>query len=290
MLKRIMRIMGYDPIAERKKTLLEVKRLLAARREKETPENSKKPYTKQILADLFPYSYYAYGTLHAAQLAQQLGIQRISVIEFGVAGGNGLVALETHAVRATQETGVEIDVYGFDTGKGLPQPLSHLDMPYRFAEGNYRMDVPKLKERLKNAELVLGDVRDTLSQFLSDRHVAPIGFTAFDMDLYSATMDAFAAFGDNSNENQFLPRVYMYFDDIIGNESSSYNDFVGELAAISEFNKINNSVKIGESRVFRGLVPNFKWYHQIYLMHRFKNNMYRNYISKAGPGSLSLSV
>lgn len=34
---------------------------------------------------------YAYCTYHAADLARRLGIPRISVIEFGVAGGNGLL-------------------------------------------------------------------------------------------------------------------------------------------------------------------------------------------------------
>ena len=35
---------------------------------------------------------YAYCVLQAARLAERMGIERISVLEFGVAGGNGLLA------------------------------------------------------------------------------------------------------------------------------------------------------------------------------------------------------
>jgi hypothetical protein len=42
---------------------------------------------------------YTWGVLHGAYLAQALGIHGISVIEFGVAGGNGLVSLERIAQK-----------------------------------------------------------------------------------------------------------------------------------------------------------------------------------------------
>jgi hypothetical protein len=43
---------------------------------------------------------YGHCMLHAAILARKLGHPRISCIEFGVAGGNGLVAMERHAEAA----------------------------------------------------------------------------------------------------------------------------------------------------------------------------------------------
>src|SRR5262245_29668740 len=61
---------------------------------------------------------YGHCLLQAAQLARRLGHSRISAIEFGVAGGNGLVALERHAAYVTRQTGVEVAIYGFDTGEG----------------------------------------------------------------------------------------------------------------------------------------------------------------------------
>ena len=101
---------------------------------------------------------YLWGTLCAASLARALGIPRISVIEFGVAGGNGLVALERAAEEAERLSGVGIDVYGFDTGRGLPKPKDYRDLPQLWGEGNYRMDVERLQKRLSRARLLLGPV------------------------------------------------------------------------------------------------------------------------------------
>ena len=235
-----------------------------------------------------PYSQYAYGIHHAAALAKRLRVEEISVLEFGVAGGNGLVAMEAHAEEVSKRTGVAIQVYGFDTGGGMTPPRDYRDMPYRFTQGNYQMDVPKLQARLKTAKLVLGDVAETAGVFLETHGPAPIGFVSFDMDYYSSTMDAFSIFSGEQADRFFLPRIQCYFDDVIGSEISSYTDYVGELAAIGDFNRDNESVKIAESRVFRGYPINFNWYHQIYVMHRFQHVRYGDYISKSGPESLAL--
>lgn len=53
---------------------------------------------------------YAWGVIHAAHLASNLKIPAISVIEFGVAGGNGLVALEQVALRAEAMFALRVDV------------------------------------------------------------------------------------------------------------------------------------------------------------------------------------
>lgn len=232
--------------------------------------------------------FYAYGIFHGCQLAKKLGLPKVSVIEFGVAGGRGLLAMEKHAAAVEKLTGVSVEVYGFDTGEGLTPPKDYRDMPYRFATGNYKMDVDKLKERLSRAQLVLGDVKETVVDFLEKAQPAPIAFVSFDMDYYSSTMDAFAMFAADKPDRFFLPRIYMYFDNIIGNELSMYNDFVGELAAISEFNSQNTEVKIAENRVFRNYSMNYNWYHQIYIMHRFRHELYGKYISKSSAKTLSL--
>lgn len=65
-------------------------------------------------------SNYIWGVLHGVHLAKALGINRVSVIEFGVAGGNGLISLERIAETIEAILEVGIDVYGFDTGIGLP--------------------------------------------------------------------------------------------------------------------------------------------------------------------------
>jgi hypothetical protein len=43
---------------------------------------------------IFDRPHYAYGVYSAADLAKRLGLSAISVIEMGVAGGKGLLALE----------------------------------------------------------------------------------------------------------------------------------------------------------------------------------------------------
>ena len=107
---------------------------------------------------------YTWALLHAGYLAKTLGMRRISAIEFGVAGGNGLLALENAAELVEQKIGVKVDVYGFDTGAGLPPPLDYRDLPNLYTETAYRMDVDKLKERLKRARLILGLVEETVSE------------------------------------------------------------------------------------------------------------------------------
>ena len=48
---------------------------------------------KFIISD-FTKPYYAYTAYHAMKLASKLGHKKVSLIEFGVAGGRGLVCLE----------------------------------------------------------------------------------------------------------------------------------------------------------------------------------------------------
>ena len=49
---------------------------------------------------------YPWGVLQGAALAKVLAVPRISVLEFGGAGGAGLLALERAAERAKELTGV----------------------------------------------------------------------------------------------------------------------------------------------------------------------------------------
>src|SRR6266542_3277705 len=70
---------------------------------------------------------YAYCLLNGARLAKRLGISRVSAIEFGVAGGKGLMSLEYHAVQVEKALGIKVDVYGFDSGEGMPEPVDHRD-------------------------------------------------------------------------------------------------------------------------------------------------------------------
>ncbi|MBV8815423.1 MAG: hypothetical protein JO271_13110, partial [Verrucomicrobia bacterium] len=94
-----------------------------------------RPFEQRLRWDLFKRPDYAYGVYQAALQARALGIPRICAIEFGVAGGNGLLALEDVADQVTKHVGVGVDTYGFDTGTGMPAPVDYRDMPYLWQPG-----------------------------------------------------------------------------------------------------------------------------------------------------------
>ena len=231
------------------------------------------PYETKLQLRSISRSQYGFGLLQAGRLAAGLGIRRISAIEFGVAGGNGLLALEDHATRVTRETGVKIDIFGFDSGTGLPEPIDYRDMPYAWEEGFYAMDIDELNTRLKSSKLVIGDVRDTVGLFAAT-NPAPVGFISFDLDYYSSTMSALKIL-DLPFDN-LLPRVFCYFDDVAGGPGVCYNKFTGELLAIGEFNEAHADRKLAR---IAGLRHNFRtlpvlWHEQIYVAHLFEHTQY----------------
>src|SRR5258708_3636122 len=151
-------------------------------------------YTFRLGIDALDRPHYAYLVYQAARLAAQLGRKRVSVLEFGVAGGAGLLALEHHAYQIEKLFPVKIEIYGFDTGKGLPDPLDYRDLQYHWKPGFYEMNVPLLKSRIKRAKLVLGNVSDTVSGFFKEYSPAPIGAVSLDLDFYSSTAAALKLF------------------------------------------------------------------------------------------------
>lgn len=227
------------------------------------------------------YPAYAYGVYNAAQLAAGLAIPRISVLELGVAGGRGLLALEKIAVEVEQRFGVAIDVVGFDTGNGMPQPVDYRDLQHVWTHGFYRMDVDKLRARLARAELVLGDIAQTAPEWLAGAGAAPIGFVAFDLDYYSSTVKALRLF--EGGPATHLPRVHCYFDDIAGPEFACMNDYVGELLAIREFNAAHPKRKICQIRNLRcARKRDEAWYAQIYAFHDFEHPLYTQNVAPKG--------
>src|SRR4051794_34328749 len=79
--------------------------------------------------DIWDRPAYAYGIHSAAKLARALGLDRITAVEFGVAGGNGLVSMERIAESVGGHVGVEVAVMGFDAGSGMPAPEDYRDLP-----------------------------------------------------------------------------------------------------------------------------------------------------------------
>jgi hypothetical protein len=218
---------------------------------------------------------YLYGVLHAARLANVLGIRTISTIEFGVAGGRGLLALEKASEYAEEAFGVAIDVYGFDSGHGLPKPTDFRDCPNLFLEGQFPLDEARLLPSLERAELIVGLVDRTVPEFMS-RRPAPIGFASFDLDLYSSTACALRAF--EGDPELLLPRVLCYFDDITG---FTYADHNGERLAISEFNDAHQRRKLSPIYAAEFYVPQREsrglWPQKLYFAHILDHPRYGDY-------------
>lgn len=247
-------------------------------------------YREKLKLGVIERPQYGYGLLKAAELARKLGHSRISAIEFGVAGGNGLISLEHHAARVQKETGIEVEIYGFDTGTGMPPPRDYRDMPYMWQEGYFAMEPDKLRGRLRKARLVLGPVEKTVREFCRREDLPPIGFIAFDLDYYSSTMAALSLF--DAESRRFLPRVVCYFDDIVGDVDWAYNEFTGELLAIKDFNRDHEHVKLARVnglRHFGGRLPR-PWHEQIFVAHLFRHADYGRPISDVTQHPLKLQA
>jgi hypothetical protein len=235
----------------------------------------------KVKFDIYARPHYAYGLYSAADLAKRLGLTAITAIEFGVAGGRGLVAMQNLAAEIGDSLGVRIFVAGFDTGSGMPEALDYRDLPYVWTKGFYAMDREALKQKLlPETDLVLGDVAQTAPQWVSTSLRAPIGFISFDLDYYSSTKNAFNIF-NTDNPAATLPRVFCYFDDIIVPERACHNEYVGELRAIREFNEEHPDRKLCPIHMLRhNRVHQRRWNDQMYVLHDFKHPLYCKNISR----------
>ncbi|MBV8361464.1 MAG: hypothetical protein JO189_26540, partial [Deltaproteobacteria bacterium] len=166
-------------------------------------------YVDRLTLGAVPRPWYGQCVYNAAVLARCLGHSSLSVIEFGVAGGNGLLCLEQHACEVESSLGISIQIYGFDTGQGLTEPLDYRDLPYAWKSGDYPMDHEYLMRRLKRTRLILGDVRHTVRDFYQIYNPAVLGAVMFDLDLYSSTKSALGVL--SAPTSKLLPRVYCYF-------------------------------------------------------------------------------
>lgn len=233
-------------------------------------------YTSRLKIGAIDRPHYGYCVYNGALLAKKLGYSGISVLEFGVAGGHGLLNLEHCANHIRKLLSMDIEIYGFDTGKGLPEPLDYRDLPYHWRRGFYEADVQKLRAKLKTAKLILGDVRETAETFLEEYKPHPIGAIMVDLDFYSSTTSALKIF--ESNEKYFLPRLFCYFDDVTGSELELYSDYTGERLAINEFNHAHTTKKLAKAYHLLEQKAVESWYHKIWIFHNFEHSKYNNFI------------
>jgi hypothetical protein len=221
----------------------------------------------RIYHDLLVRQQYAFGLLKAADKANALGLRCVSVLEFGVANGAGLMNICALAQKIAATTGVTFRVFGFDTGTGMPPPRDYRDHPEHYTTGDFPMqDAKQLQARLPPlAQLILGDVADTIPEFLSSLEVSsPIGFVAVDVDYYWSTVESLRVF--DGAASQYLPTVTVYLDDILFEE---HNSWCGELGAVSEFNAAHQLRKIERFNHLRGLrlFKNASWIDHMFTLH-----------------------
>lgn len=234
------------------------------------------PFSLKLEYDAVKRPSYAYGVYHAAVQARSLGLKVISVIEFGVAWGDGLRDLVHIARRVSRETGIEVQVWGFDTGEGMPPAKDYRDLPYVWTTGLFRPRPRQRKRGIRGATMVIGDVGKTVPEFFELHDVAPVGFIAIDVDYYSSTVDVLKLF--DAPAERMLPRVLCYVDDCIGDDHEIHCEFVGELLAIREFNESHDQRKIAK---IHGLRHKRKiqqpWNDMMFAAHLFDHPQYCTY-------------
>jgi hypothetical protein len=231
--------------------------------------------------DAVSYPQYLVGVLEAAKQAVKEERKEISVVEFGVAWGKGLMALQGFAEAVEKELGVHISVFGFDTGLGLPDAgADYRNHPDIWKAGDFPMDESRLKQQLSSrTRLVLGDVAETVPEFVQHIQPSAVGFISIDVDYYTSTLSALRML--TLPGKQMLRVVPMYFDDVY---QMSYHRFAGELAAIDEFNRINELIKIDRWRDIETgrAFPHAAWLKGMYLAHDL--GAISN-VNRAGPAS-----
>jgi len=215
---------------------------------------------------------YLWPLLHAAHAARGLGLPAISALEFGVAGGKGLLEMEDAAAAATRLSGTRIDIVGFDSGTGMPASEDPRDAPWLIEPALFEMDEAALRGRLRSAALVLGDVAETVPAWAASGH-APIGFAAFDLDYYTSTAHALRVL--EGEPGALLPRVLCYFDDLFG---YGFTGFTGAHAAIDGFNAAQEHRRLGKIHGLRFELPaeEFQrpWHEKLYVLHAFDHPRY----------------
>lgn len=223
---------------------------------------------RAIYDDVFERAYYAYPTLLATDQARRMGLEEITVIECGVFAGTGLWNLWEMCDFLSQTTSMKFKVVGFDTGVGMPPSSDYRDHPELWRAGEMKMpDMEQLKRSLPpNAELILGDIRETVPAFLAERcdKKSPIGFLALDVDYYSSSVAALKLF--DGHPEFYLPAVPVYVDDSYIHVMQ--NHFCGEALAISDFNARHELRKIDQKIVRTNREPR-PWHHTMHFLHVF---------------------
>jgi hypothetical protein len=213
-------------------------------------------------------NYYAYGMMRAARIAKNMGKQKVTVCEFGVAEGRGLLNMIKLAKLIEAAVGIKFRIVGFDNGVGLPELQGYKDHPELWVPGDFKMDKEALLAKIENkAEIFFGDIGETVNTFLKTVDSScPIGFCSIDTDFYTSSKSALRCL--TGSPECYSPAVSLYFDDVA---IFTCNRWCGELASIEDFNANNAMRKIDIDRSLPGARPvqTVYWYQRMYVGHIF---------------------
>lgn len=180
------------------------------------------------------WPYYRCVELALQESSRQGTANKFSLLEFGVAEGDGFTRLLHFRDVWARRLGIrsQILAVGFDTFEGLPEPRAE-DYATGWLGGDYPGDLPSLQGylgvRFQDFVLIKGLFSDTLRAQRTLLQEFPPIFVAIDCDYYSSAVDVL---------QELLPDMaphgcLFYFDDVGVN---FYSDKTGELRAIAEVN------------------------------------------------------
>lgn len=200
--------------------------------------------------------HYALGLAHGILQAFHCGYKKITAIEFGVGEGGGFASLCTAAHYFRQTTDIEIELYGFDLGTGLPESNGdYRDHPEVWQPGLFRMhNVPQFVSQLPPfAHYIQGNLTETVPQFMEEfsKNDSVLAFVSVDVDYYSSSKAALKVF--EMEPTNYVPAVPTYFDDI--NFLITYSEWAGQKLALNEFNQEHTLRKFDDKERF--MIENF---------------------------------
>ena len=94
--------------------------------------------------------------------AIKLGFNEISVVELGVAGGNGIKSILKYKRKIEKILDIKINIIGFDTGTGLPNSDLKEDLPYFWKQGDYtNINLKDLEKEDSSIKIYEGNISST---------------------------------------------------------------------------------------------------------------------------------
>ena len=214
-------------------------------------------FIKKINYDLVPRHPYAFGINEAFKIAKEENINKIILIEFGVAAGAGLFNMSYIASKLSKIYCIDYEIIGFDSGEGMPEPIDYKDHPEKYPKGGFPSLLLKESDLPKKCKIIFGSIQDTLKKFIRDleKKESKIGFVSVDVDYYTSTKECLNIF--LIDKDSYLSKVVTYFDDIY---MVDHNIYCGELLAIEEFNdkdsmrKICKMNQLRNTRIFKNSI------------------------------------